>query len=108
MKTRKKLNRWARYFDECINCHTTQRKHNARGLCVNCYVAEHAKTPREKARRKAYNQEYMKDYVEKYRKLLNAKSLIYFYNNRERLNARRREHGKLNRGIFNDNKENGS
>lgn len=101
-KTRKKLNRWSRYFDECQNCHTTQRRHNSHGLCINCDVAERAKTPKEKARRKAYNQEYMKDYVEKHKKLLNAKCLIYYYNNRERLNARRREYDKEKRGVQND------
>lgn len=30
--------RWARNYDACTECGTTERRHNARGLCCNCYV----------------------------------------------------------------------
>jgi hypothetical protein len=29
--------RWARRYPCCIGCGTTQRRHEAHGLCVNCY-----------------------------------------------------------------------
>jgi len=31
------LNRWARNFDFCQKCGTTERTHNAKGLCWRCY-----------------------------------------------------------------------
>ncbi|MCA1669689.1 MAG: HNH endonuclease [Thermomicrobia bacterium] len=33
-----KINRWSRKHDRCVKCGTTERPHNARGLCCNCYV----------------------------------------------------------------------
>lgn len=33
-----KSKRWARDHVCCVKCGTTQRKHQARGMCVNCYV----------------------------------------------------------------------
>ena len=33
-----KLDRWAKDHDECISCGTTEIKHNAKGLCRNCYA----------------------------------------------------------------------
>ena len=32
-----KLNRWSKKFDNCRRCKTTEKKHEARGLCGNCY-----------------------------------------------------------------------
>lgn len=31
------IDKWAREYDECQNCGTTQRPHNARGYCAHCY-----------------------------------------------------------------------
>lgn len=41
------LSRWSRKHECCIRCGTTERKHNARGLCVNCYMED------ERAKRRA-------------------------------------------------------
>ena len=32
------LNRWSRKHDACVECGTTKVRHNARGLCINCYA----------------------------------------------------------------------
>lgn len=34
----KDKNRWARHYDKCIKCGTTTIKHQAKGLCINCYA----------------------------------------------------------------------
>lgn len=31
------LDRWSRNHSKCINCGTNEKRHNANGLCVNCY-----------------------------------------------------------------------
>ena len=28
---------WSRHHDSCISCGSTERKHNAKGLCTRCY-----------------------------------------------------------------------
>jgi hypothetical protein len=33
-----KPGQWARHYDKCIVCNTTERRHAARGMCVNCYM----------------------------------------------------------------------
>lgn len=30
--------KWARHADKCADCGTTERRHAARGLCINCYM----------------------------------------------------------------------
>ena len=30
--------RWARDFDACTDCETTETKHKSKGLCTNCYM----------------------------------------------------------------------
>lgn len=35
-KTRKKMTRWSRLFDSCINCGTTDSPHKRKGLCNKC------------------------------------------------------------------------
>jgi len=32
------LDRWARDFERCQECGTTERRHNAKGLCWKCYA----------------------------------------------------------------------
>lgn len=32
----KKLDRWSRKYDKCIQCGTTERKHRSNGLCTLC------------------------------------------------------------------------
>ena len=40
-KKKEKLNgRWSLKYDKCQQCGTTERKHAAKGLCVNCYMAK--------------------------------------------------------------------
>ena len=31
-------NRWARHFDACVDCGTTQQRHGAHGRCKRCYA----------------------------------------------------------------------
>lgn len=31
------VKRWARNYDRCGKCHTTRRRHKARGFCAPCY-----------------------------------------------------------------------
>lgn len=31
------MERWAKFYDECICCHSTAHSHKARGLCISCY-----------------------------------------------------------------------
>jgi hypothetical protein len=33
------VKRWARKHDRCQRCHTTKRRHQARGFCARCYDA---------------------------------------------------------------------
>jgi hypothetical protein len=33
--------RWAFSWDRCTACHSTERRHKARGLCTACYAAAH-------------------------------------------------------------------
>lgn len=33
--------RWSLKFDKCQKCGTIERKHAAKGLCINCYMAKH-------------------------------------------------------------------
>ena len=44
---------WATNYSACIRCGTIDRKHQARGLCVNCYSAHfaHHNPEKEKARK---------------------------------------------------------
>jgi hypothetical protein len=46
------VKRWARKHDACFHCKRTDRKHEAKGLCVSCY-GYHWQTDKVKARRKA-------------------------------------------------------
>lgn len=32
------IDRWSKKYDACLDCKTTERKHNARGLCWQCYL----------------------------------------------------------------------
>jgi len=41
---RQKLNRWARKYDCCLECGTTERRHRAFGLCWKCYSVKRGKT----------------------------------------------------------------
>lgn len=34
----KKIQGWSVFFNECIECKTTQKKHANKGLCVTCYA----------------------------------------------------------------------
>lgn len=34
------VSRWARKFTACVSCSTTSTRHEAHGLCVNCYQRE--------------------------------------------------------------------
>jgi hypothetical protein len=36
------LGRWSRQWDACRECGSTERRHNARGLCVACYAVWYA------------------------------------------------------------------
>lgn len=29
--------RWARYFDQCVQCNSRKHRHAAKGICHNCY-----------------------------------------------------------------------
>lgn len=31
---------WSRSYSQCLSCGTTDRKHNAKGLCWQCYMAK--------------------------------------------------------------------
>jgi len=38
------LDRWARDFDQCRRCGTTERTHNAKGFCWKCYSIVHGRS----------------------------------------------------------------
>jgi hypothetical protein len=38
---RKRITTWARGFAACKDCGTTERRHNARGMCMACYAVRH-------------------------------------------------------------------
>ena len=46
----KKVVKWAFKHDCCVNCGTTKRKHQGRGLCVKCYARELTVSIKSKAR----------------------------------------------------------
>jgi hypothetical protein len=46
-----KENQWAHHYNECISCHGTKIKHQARGLCEKCYSAHRLKTDADFKRR---------------------------------------------------------
>jgi hypothetical protein len=39
---------WAREHDRCVVCWRKDRKHEGRGLCVNCYAAKRNRSPERK------------------------------------------------------------
>lgn len=49
-----KTSRWARDFDSCTACSTTDAKHKSGGLCLNCYMRlrRNGTTSREKTRQR--------------------------------------------------------
>ena len=42
---------WSRKHKECTRCHTTERKHKARGLCKRCYGSCFDKNVNERSKR---------------------------------------------------------
>lgn len=40
MQHHRETGRWSKSHESCIGCGTTDRKHNAKGLCVSCYVRQ--------------------------------------------------------------------
>jgi predicted XRE-type DNA-binding protein len=47
---KKKLTQWSIKHTECVQCHSTQYRHQSKGLCVLCY----SRQPKEKERQKKY------------------------------------------------------
>ncbi len=43
----KYASRWAKNYDNCVQCGTTERKHQGKGLCVNCH-AKHLRSKQMK------------------------------------------------------------
>lgn len=35
------IDRWSKFYDSCIVCGRTDRRHNAKGLCRHCYSLQH-------------------------------------------------------------------
>ena len=61
--------KWFRDLDGCIECGTSERKHQGRGLCINCYARWIRKQNPEKYRekdRKINKSEKRRKYLEKY------------------------------------------
>ena len=75
---------WSRKYEACIECGTTEVKHNSRGLCVNCYTRK---------RRREAGAEYRKKCRE-YRKLPHVKKRIAEYDQRPETKKLRREISK--------------
>ena len=42
------MKHWARDYDKCQECGTTERPHRALGLCSACYYKQYSRKPREK------------------------------------------------------------
>jgi len=43
------MKHWARDYDECTTCGSTDRKHLARGLCTTCYYQQYKRKPAVRA-----------------------------------------------------------
>jgi len=52
-----KTGKWARYYDECKNCHTKDIPHAGHGLCKNCFFKNYYT--------KEQRSEYYKDYYQR-------------------------------------------
>lgn len=81
------MKKWSQKFDKCQKCGTTERKHNALGLCSKCYVHQQYQRPHIKAYRDAKKKLF--DQTKKgktSRRRLNRK---YYYTHRKELTAKR-------------------
>jgi len=86
--------------ESCKECKTTERKHQAKGLCVNCYArAYRRKTPekQKKLNRKHEQTDKRKKWVKEYKKgdtyktMMKKSSAKYRENNKELVLERTRE-----------------
>lgn len=91
--------RWARNFDRCVRCGTTDRRHEARGYCLRCYdnVTYHENIEREHRERKlrrlrAPIEKAQADYEREKR---------WKAANRERALARQKAHYERNKHLLN-------
>ena len=59
---------WAYGFKRCIECGTTETKHQAKGYCVNCYCRLHRHKPHIKEWYKSFSREPHRRWLVKQRK----------------------------------------
>ncbi len=43
---------WSKKFKECQVCHTTDKKHLCKGICVTCYFRDYKKKSKEMEKKK--------------------------------------------------------
>lgn len=65
--------RWSKKYNECVNCRTTERKHQAKGMCWKCWGVEWLKNNKEKAKKtkaawSKANSEKVKGYHQNWKK----------------------------------------
>ncbi len=70
------MNSWSRNFTKCLCCGTTNKKHEAKGLCCYCYKKKYNSLPKYKEYKKIFmagynrttkSKEYNKEYIRKKR-----------------------------------------
>ena len=79
--------KWAIFFDECVDCGSTQHKHHVAGRCVKCSVAYYKDRPSVVESQRKSSIKYAKKNKEK----LKQYSKEYYYKNRGRLLKKTRE-----------------
>jgi len=67
--------KWARDYDECVSCHTTQYPHACHGLCRHCYMLVH-------------NKQWKATYRARHPERVAKERQLYYQNNRRRIQAR--------------------
>lgn len=54
---------WSRKHSKCIECHSTNRKHYAHGLCSSCYLKKWRSVPENARAQKEYKKKWHKENV---------------------------------------------
>jgi 5-methylcytosine-specific restriction endonuclease McrA len=72
---------WAKNYNKCVNCSTTDKRHMAKGLCTYCYLKQYSNTPEHTTKVK---EQKHKHYLTKQKVQAKQKrDQTYFNNNRE-------------------------
>jgi len=89
--------KWARRYEHCLKCKTTNHKHQGSGLCSKCYISQ--------AKVRKYRNEQLKKYTKKYKEIINIRKNTYMKARRQYDNEYRLQRNKIAFKSFSKNKE---